>query len=212
MGGSGSGRQGGKVCTDKLRRLDVRTLQRNGELTPGNCVRLTWARQGETVRLLTIDVHTDRATLTHKRKQHGGEWLDISYEVGLSWTGCNYGGQRAWWICPGVGCGRRVALLYDRSIFACRYCQQLAYRSQRETEDQRALRMANQLRARLGWVRGIINDDGVRPKGMHWRTYNGIRMAYYTCARRFFDGMSGTLRSLHDNLAAVQRRLRSDGV
>jgi hypothetical protein len=209
MGGFGSGRQHGKKCVDNVRRLDVRPLQRQTQLYAGNRFALTWGRGSE--RTLHIEVGADSVTLSHWTRLADGDWEEIAYRVDLSWTACTYGGCRAWWLCPASGCGRRVAVLYDGSKFACRHCQRLAYRSQRETEDQRALRMANNLRAKLGWVRGIINDDGVKPKGMHWRTYNGIRMTYHTYARKFFDGMSGTLRSVQDNLAAVQRQLRSDG-
>jgi hypothetical protein len=37
-----------------------------------------------------------------------------------------------WFICPAVGCGRCVAILYGGGIFACRHCYRLAYASSRE--------------------------------------------------------------------------------
>jgi hypothetical protein len=45
---------------------------------------------------------------------------------------CNYGGQRAWFVCPG-GCGRRAAILYYGNTPACRHCYHLAYESQQES-------------------------------------------------------------------------------
>ena len=75
-------------------------------------------------------------------------------------TPCNLGGSRAWFICPAVGCGRRVAILYGGGIFACRHCYQLAYASAREDVCDRAARRADRLRARLGWEPGILNGNG----------------------------------------------------
>jgi hypothetical protein len=52
--------------------------------------------------------------------------------VGIERTPCHVGGSRPWFICPALGCGRRVAILYGGGIFACRLCFQLAYASARE--------------------------------------------------------------------------------
>jgi hypothetical protein len=69
-------------------------------------------------------------------------------------------GSRAWFICPAVGCGRRVAILYGGSIFACRHCYQFAHASSREDAGDRATRRADKLRARLDWEPGILNGRG----------------------------------------------------
>ena len=47
---------------------------------------------------------------------------------------CNYGGERFWFVCKGLGvyCGRRVSKLYASGrthYFACRHCNSLTYRS-----------------------------------------------------------------------------------
>jgi hypothetical protein len=44
--------------------------------------------------------------------------MDYEYAVLLEWTRCHYGGERAWFRCPVIGCGRRVAILYGGAIFA----------------------------------------------------------------------------------------------
>ena len=89
-------------------------------------------------------------------------------------TPCNYGGSRAWFRCPAVDCGRRVAILYGGTIFACRHCYRLAYSSQRENLDDRATRRADKIRDRLEWEPGILNGHGIKPKGMHSRTYQRL--------------------------------------
>ena len=47
----------------------------------------------------------------------------------------------------------------------------LAYEAQREDETDRLARRADAIRDRLGWEAGILNPDGWKPKGMHWRTF-----------------------------------------
>jgi hypothetical protein len=53
-------------------------------------------------------------------------------KVKLTTTQPNYGGTRYWFVCPRVGCGRRVAKLYvtDSGICACRLCLRLVYECQ----------------------------------------------------------------------------------
>ncbi len=57
-------------------------------------------------------------------------------------------------------------------IFACRHCYQLTYPSQREADFQRSQRQADKIRERLGWADDPDLMEGIKPKGMHWRTYH----------------------------------------
>ena len=102
----------------------------------------------------------------------------MEYPVPIEWTPCNYGGWRAWFRCPAAGCGRRVALLFlNGGIFACRQCGKLVYASQREHDTDLAIRRADKIRERLGWEPGILNGEGFKPKGMHWRTFERLSEA-----------------------------------
>jgi hypothetical protein len=199
MGGSGSGRHGGANCTDDLRALDIRRLQREGALVPGHSFTRVWMRRGEVVASVRIEVNGAGVVLSYQRHR-GGEWRTQRYPVSLSWTTCTYGGKRAWWLCPASGCGRRVAILHEGPIFACRHCHRLAYRSQRETSDDRALRRADKLRAQLGWVPGIAHPDGGKPEGMHWRTYDRIRTAYYVQTMKALAGWGSQLGQMRTRL------------
>lgn len=151
--------------------LDIRRLQRDGLLIPGRAFGWNWLRNGETVASLQIRTEAKRVILNYRSRSHGGEWQSMEYPVYLKWTGCNLGGRRAWFICPARGCGRRVAILYSGTVFACRHCYRLAYDCQRETDQYRAFRRADKLRARLGWPPGIAHGNGPKPKGMHWHTF-----------------------------------------
>ena len=174
MGGRGSGRRwqpGAKDVTGDLRRLEVRSWQRDGYLSPGRAFGWRWTRGDETVANIQVRADVGQIILTYRHRKGGAEWKAEEYPVRLVWTPCNFGGQRAWFICPVSGCGKRVAILYGGSIFACRHCHRLVYRCQRESIDDRAIRRADKIRARLDWVPGIANGQGSKPKGMRWRTY-----------------------------------------
>ena len=127
------------------------------------------------------------------------------YWVQLANTACHYGGQRTWWLCPAVGCGRRVAVLYGGAVFACRQCQRLAYASQREAPDDRACRRADKLRDRLGWEAGILNGEGNKPKGMHWLTYERLKARHNEHVNQSLAGMAAKLGLVMGRLDGINR-------
>ncbi len=191
MGGIGSGRRGqtGKHVTDDYRTLDVRRWQRDGYLTQGRAFSWQWTRNGEMVASIQVRTESDRVILSYRQRSGGGEWKDERYPVRLDWTPCTFGGRRAWFLCAARGCGRRVAVLYGGGIFACRHCYKLAYASQRETVDDRAARRADRIRDRLGWEAGILNGEGDKPKGMHWRTFNRLHAEHNDFVNASLAGM-----------------------
>lgn len=177
MGGPGSGNRWhcvGKSTTDSHRKLDVRHLAREGVLRPGHCGGLQWTRRGEVLASIQIRAEEDCVVLIYQHRDGSGDWKDERYPIQITRTACALGGSRHWFICPAVGCGRRVAILYGGTIFACRHCHQLAYASAREDSGDRAIRRADRLRARLGWEPGIINPAGDKPKWMRWRTFDRL--------------------------------------
>lgn len=202
MGGPGSGRryQGGKDTTSDMRALDVRRLQRDGLLTTGRAFSWQWSVRGREVASIQMRTEAGRVILDYRSRSKGGEWQPMEYPVYLEWTGCNLGGQRAWFLCPAQGCGRRVAILYGGSMFACRHCHKLAYECQRETDDDRACRRADTIRRRLGWEPGILNGPGWKPKGMHWRTFERLRSKH-----DYF--VTASLAGMAERLGMVNRRL-----
>jgi hypothetical protein len=127
-------------------------------------------RDGETVASIQMRAEQDRVMLIYRYRSGDAEWKDEQYPVRIVRTPCNLGGSRAWFICPVVGCGRRVAILCGGSIFACRHCYRLVYASSREDAGDRATRRADRLRARLDWEPGILNGGGEKPK---WAPHSG---------------------------------------
>ena len=206
MGGYGSGRRGGRETTADYRRLDVRELHRAGVLTPGWRGGWRWMRRGETRAEINIEAF-DLSMLLRYTATNGGERKSYDYAVGLSWTGCNYGGRRPWFLCP--CCGRRVAILYGGAMFACRHCRKLAYEVQRETAGDRAIRRADAIRRRLGWPAGILNSMGDRPKHMRHTTYLRLLHEYNALVQIGLEGIQRDLGLVNARLDAAGRNLRA---
>ena len=112
MGGYSSGRHGGKRTTNDMHVLDIRKIARAELLKPGCSFSWQWTRGGEKIASIGLRTETDRVVLNYRSRSNGDEWQDMNYPVYLAWSGCNYGGQRTWWLCPAAGCGRRVAVLF----------------------------------------------------------------------------------------------------
>lgn len=211
MGGYNSGRRGGKRTTDDMHILDIRKIQRAGVLVPGRSFGWQWLRGGKAVASINLRTGNEaplcQVTLDYRTRQYGEEWKDMKYPVYLSWTGCNYGGQRAWWLCPARGCGRRVAVLYGGSVYACRHCHKLAYSSQREQAHDRAGSRADTIRKLLGWEPGILNGNGGKPKGMHWTTFMRLQGIHNAYVNQALEGMSAKLGLAMDRLKGIKTRL-----
>ena len=181
MGGYGSGRHWikAKATTSQYCQVDVRFWHRKGLLIPGRSFESQWTSAGKQIASIRVGVGFARIILSYRYRQADHEqWQPTNYPVLLDWTPCNYGGSRPWLCCPVQGCGRRVAILYLNGIFACRQCCQLAYNCQREPAHDRALRHAQAIRQRLGASGNMYEPFPVKPKGMHERTYERLRIAY----------------------------------
>ena len=121
MGGIGSGRRPGegstrRVTTDEVPALDVRDLKREGLIAAGQ----------ERVGVLRRFRRRSRVLAPGEKRI-----VELVANLRLTWTPCNYGGSRPWFVCPGEGCRRRVAIVYGPdSPPLCRLCRGLSYASQ----------------------------------------------------------------------------------
>src|SRR5215208_3235674 len=120
MGGVGSGnwyRFDKKTTTDECHSVDVRYLHQEGLLMQGRWFSLRWSwanRETGSIHVAVIgDEKPERVILTYRhRRGSGGEWEEVREPVPLTWTACNFGGERPWFMCPGAGCGKRAAILF----------------------------------------------------------------------------------------------------
>jgi len=175
MGGSGSGyRWDKKDTTESQHRVDIRYLRQNGFLRSGCTGTLTWTNSGEETGSIRFQVINGFINLNYRIREYGDQWEDIKEPVELTWTPCNFGGKRPWFICPAKGCGRRVAVIYGAGrYFACRHCYNLTYASQQESIYERASRKSRKIIKRLGGE-PFDNPYPKKPKHMHWKTYNRL--------------------------------------
>jgi hypothetical protein len=210
VGGAGSGnwhRFGKKSTTDECHSVDVRYLHRNGLLKPGSWFTLRWSRAGRETGSIRGVVSGDnrpvQVTLLYRhRRGLGGEWEEIREPVELAWTPCNFGGERPWFICPGAGCGRGVAVLYGPGrYFLCRYCYDLSYQSQRDNKMYRALHKAQEIREKLGGSANMMEPFPEKPKGMHLRTYERLWWEHHEAEMEQLMGMREWLDKLESKLS-----------
>lgn len=168
-----------KPVVEDYRRIDVRDWHRKGQLRAGVrfCGYLCNA-DGEKVASIDVWVEQEQVRLVYRVQQVGseGQDQDLVEPVCLTWTGCHYGGQRPWFLCPGGSCGRRVAVLYLAGRdFRCRGCCALTYESQREDRKYRAVRRAQKTRRRLGGDADLGWFFPDKPKRMRWATYERLK-------------------------------------
>jgi hypothetical protein len=156
---------------------------------------LRWSRAGRETGSIggTVEGNDrpERALLYYRhRRGPGDEWEDVQEPVSLDWSACHFGGERPWFICPGAGCGRKVAILYGPGrYFLCRHCYDLAYESQRENEMHRALRRAQAMRERLGGSANMTKPFPEKLKGMHWKTYERLWWEHHEAEMEQLAGM-----------------------
>jgi hypothetical protein len=186
--------RGGKDTTASYRQIDVRWLQRNGYIRPFCERNMHWSVDGQQTAWIRVRVEQDRITLIYRHRSNGGPWEPVEYPIFLEWTACHYGGRRPWFRCPGSGCGRRVALLYGGTIFACRHCHRLAYETQHESPSGRALLKAQNIRVKLGGSGSLAEPLPRRPRGMHRKTYLRLLCKAECAAKRSWS--PGLLKKL----------------
>lgn len=207
-----------KSTTSRFRVLDVRWLQRQQYLEPGESVAQYFHDRCIGPEEVRIDVCEGYLVLAYTVRIRGQEPHQIQSLVPLDWSNCHFGGRRPWFICPNPECRRRVALLYGNGVFACRRCHDLSYECQKEAADDRALRRANSIRRRLGWRSGTLSPPGFhvdpawvwyKPKGMHRSTFRRLLEAHNTFSYRAICGMGEHLNPVMKKLSSIERQFSS---
>lgn len=207
MGGSGSGRWGGRPTTDDGLTLDLPRLLRQGNLVPGSARSgtLTWSNTRTGARVGSIGFEGrlghegGRVRLHYTSTPRNGDAHASDYWIALETTPQPLGGRRWWFLCPRLGI--RAAKLHlppGAFTFASRKAYRLGYRSQRETPTDRAYSRAFKLRHRLG-AEGGIGDPVRKPKGMRWATFD-----------RAMDRVENAEMVCNLNLIAAARKLGLD--
>jgi hypothetical protein len=192
-GGSrfGAGRPATHVKAENCLRLDVRRWHRKGMLWAGSAGTWAWTNTETGERRGSIGYRVESGAV---RLDYSTDNKPSGQTVELTYTRCNYGGARPWFVCPIRF--ERVAVLYLRAgRFACRHCQRLTYASQSGDSIDRTWRKQYKAEEKLG-------ENWQRPKGMHRRTHERLMSVIWDCEQRRDEALS-----LH--LAALTRRYPS---
>lgn len=176
-------RWGAKLMTSDLLSIKISDFSRHDAFALGWHV-CEWLSGKYSLGSISFFVDGATLTLCYQTKTGYAGNLRVVHRVLLSYTPCTFGGSRPWFLCV---CGRRVANLYiEVQKVACRHCLALVYPSQRMREIDRLLVRIDKLEVKLG-------DIHVRPKGMHRRTFDGLRekiVDAYTKQEELFNRIS----------------------
>lgn len=165
MGGYNSGGGRGAMRQVHFWDLKISTLKRFGMLKPGSYQSLIWSVRDEERACIGVQAFADHLILIYKSRERGGDWQDIRDRTPLTFTTPNYGGQRAWFVCP--SCGQRKGVLWGRTYYRCAKCHGMTYESQYEDRASRMLDRAHAIKIKLGGRAGCQHPFPPRPKGMH---------------------------------------------
>ena len=189
MGGYGSGYRRDKHPTvDDYPSLDIRQLQRAGYLVPGHSHTTQVIHETHT-ESSTIKT-TSENTLIITYRYGSNKANSVTYKFSFVQIPCNYGGKRSFFLCP--DCGRRVCLIYCIDKWGCRHCHNLIYPCQGEKAEDRHARQANKIRVKLGWKKGVLNETGDKPKGMHEERFSHLAFKQEKYTSKVLDSMCET--------------------
>ncbi len=205
-----SGNYDRKMTTEEAKRIDIREWQRNNDLQNGNSGELSWrnSRTKEITGSISFEVKTDCLVFSYRAKRHNDQhWQNYKVIAPLTYTSCNYGNSRVWFMCP--RCSKRVAILYVNTQIACRTCQRLNYASQQKTkgmcQDQDRM---NKIRQKLNWP--LYQDVLFRtkPKGMHYKTFYHLVKEHDFYELSYWESFGATMPSLFAKLNDIKQSLK----
>lgn len=211
MGGVGSGllrHLDRRPLTTDLLPLDIRALAHLLDFRFSCDATCTWTVQGEVVGSAGMKAGAGVLVLSYQFVKSENERSKVSASVPLVWSRCTLGGERPWFLCPEVGCGRRVAILYCGADLLCRRCLGLSYPSQREAVPARAHRRATRIRQRIEGRGGNVGSAiPKRPKGMHRETFYRVRVEHHRWMALYFSVAMKRLEVLSKSIESMEGRL-----
>ncbi|MBF0371297.1 MAG: hypothetical protein HQL52_17780 [Magnetococcales bacterium] len=167
MGGFGSGghnNQGYGTVEDTIH-LHVKDFGRQDGMAIGMKGTITW---GQKCAVLFYRKAEDLLMLAYRIQSAHGKFTDVKQSIRIVGFPRHLGGQERYFICPVIGCGRRVEKLYiPQGSFGCRHCFRLSYRSQRE-------RGINRISSKMDKLRMSLGDYLFKPPYMRWERYERL--------------------------------------
>lgn len=215
MGGLGSGHpmwKGKKSTVEACKELDIGSWQRKGYFDNAPVsLTFSWNRGDRSLGSIGVAVLNRNSIRLHYDSWIGDNRSNaksLDYPIPVSWTECNFGGKRPWFICPGMvngqACRRRVAKLYlDGSYFLCRHCHDLTYETRQTGKQDQALKKCQKIREQLGGSANMTTPFPPRPKGMHFKTYFKIQHEYYNALDQYNASLMASLDRINGFLSRI---------
>lgn len=123
-----------KSTVEDSLKIDMKNFARDVDLTSPSTGYTSWKSNLGKEDRVGWQVNPEHSVrLIYTITKASGEKKSFDYEVLIETTPCHYGGERWWFLCP--VCFRRCRIIYQppgQSIFACRICHDLSYRSRQE--------------------------------------------------------------------------------
>ncbi len=200
MGGFGSGRHSNQSVVrrrDPRPEIKITELQKHDAFASGQPAQWSVTDSNGRLTEIAVFIFEDKAIIKAATTNSHRKPKMAEIDIALSWTDCNYGGRRPWFLCPGQlhqPCERRVANLYIYgTLLLCRHCCELGYESDYHTPQFRALYKAQKIIRELGGSGSLAEDFPPRPKGMHYDIYHGRYWLVMTYLEAFASGGSGPM-------------------
>ena len=134
---------GTKAEADNLKNLKISWLKKQGYLNESKKGTISWTYPNDNKHSIgittVIDGDFSHIMLYYSQTDNDGNKKDFNYKIPLTFSNCNYGGQRYWFICPliknNAPCNKRVGVLYKNGdYFGCRHCYELTYQSKNQSK------------------------------------------------------------------------------
>jgi len=183
MGGYGSGNyyRSKKMVLEDCLCLDINRMVKQGSIQPDTYCNGSWIwtvkDTGEQTSSIsyTSDTRDPRNMYLNVRYTIVSTDEKHDYNIQIECTQLHFGGHRYWFVCPYTG--RRVTKLYGAhgaDKYGSRHAFNLSYASQSENRTDRAFRKRWKILDKLDGE----YDDLIKPKGMHWKTYERLTDKY----------------------------------
>jgi hypothetical protein len=168
--------------------LDVGALERAGAFGQGSCMgSCQWSDPVSREMYFSIAFTSlDDSVHLHYSNNQTAESLD--YEVKVETRKLRFGGVRRCFLCPAIGCGQRVRILYlppGARYFACRRCYRISYASRNRNPRNAALDKAQRIRMRLGGTASMLEPFPPKPEAISWQKYRRLRQQFEEAEQRY---------------------------
>jgi len=152
MGGIGSGRYQRWACRttiDQCPRIYIGDIPKEKLLQHWIVSIINWSIGGQPEGSVSVYGGDEFITLKYTVTKNDNEPDHIEQQINITYTACHLGGSGPWFSCP--ECDRRAGVLINAGqLSSCWKCCELPYKSQMESDTDRAARRIRKVQNRLG--------------------------------------------------------------